>query len=150
MGKDWRQQIYHNVVHCLTLTLVDCHCKCYSHMNMNTRLSTLFLVMIFVSMTCWPNPLIINTLRPSMPFLDNDTCTEGGLFIFCQDFFPCMMPSMDGWWDEWMDGWKKLHEKRPRHPLLYVIKVGQKKHLTSVLLFWGSAQCFKTNSDSAN
>jgi hypothetical protein len=30
-----------------------------------------------------------------------------------------MMPSMDGFWDGWMDG--KFHEKRPRRPLLYVI-----------------------------
>jgi hypothetical protein len=28
---------------------------------------------------------------------------------------------MDGWWKGWMDGWKKLHEKRPRRPLLYVM-----------------------------
>jgi hypothetical protein len=28
-----------------------------------------------------------------------------------------MMPSMDGW----RDGWKKLHGKWPRHPLLYVM-----------------------------
>jgi hypothetical protein len=50
-----------------------------------------------------------------MPFLDSDTCTEGGGegIYFCQGFLPCMMPSMDGW--------KKLHEKRPQHPLLYVI-----------------------------
>jgi hypothetical protein len=34
---------------------------------------------------------------PGMPFLDSDTCADGG-------FLPCMMPSMDGWWDKWMDG----------------------------------------------
>jgi hypothetical protein len=45
--------------------------------------------------------------RPSMPFLDSDTCVEGGRVIyFCHGFFPCMMPSMDGWRDRWMDGWK--------------------------------------------
>jgi hypothetical protein len=31
-----------------------------------------------------------------MPFVDNDTCAEGGVIYFCQDFFLCMMPSMDG------------------------------------------------------
>ncbi len=41
---------------------------------------------------------------PGMPFLDNDTCVGGGLIYFCQGFLPCMMPSMDGWRDEWMDG----------------------------------------------
>jgi hypothetical protein len=50
--------------------------------------------------------------RPGMPFLESDTCAErGGIIYFCQGFFPCMMPSMDGWQDEWMDGWKKLHKK---------------------------------------
>jgi hypothetical protein len=33
---------------------------------------------------------------PGMPFLDSDTCTEGGFIYFCQGFLPCMMPSMDG------------------------------------------------------
>jgi hypothetical protein len=42
-----------------------------------------------------------------------------GVIYFCQGFRPCMMPSMDGRRDEWMDG--KLHEKRPRRPLLYVL-----------------------------
>jgi len=31
MGIDWRQQIYPNVVQCLTLTLVDCDRKCHSN-----------------------------------------------------------------------------------------------------------------------
>jgi hypothetical protein len=73
MVNDRRQQIYPNVVQGLTLTLVDCHCKCQSNMNMNTRLSTLFFVMIFVSMTHWPNLLTINTLGPGMPSLHSDT-----------------------------------------------------------------------------
>jgi hypothetical protein len=55
---------------------------------------------------------------PSMPFLDSDTCAEGG-YLFCEGFLPCMMPSMDGWRDGWMDG--KLHEKRPQRPLLHVM-----------------------------
>jgi hypothetical protein len=44
---------------------------------------------------------------------------RGGVIYFCQGFLPCMMPNMDGWWDGWMNG--KLHEKRPRRPLLCVI-----------------------------
>jgi hypothetical protein len=39
---------------------------------------------------------------------------ERGVIYFCQGFLPCMMPSMDGWQDEWMDG--KLQEKRPQRP----------------------------------
>jgi hypothetical protein len=31
---------------------------------------------------------------------------------------------IDGWMTRQMDGWKKLHEKQPQHPLLYVIGVG--------------------------
>jgi hypothetical protein len=94
---------------------------------------------------------------PGMPFLDSDTCARGrGVIYFCQGFLPCMMPSTDGWRDGWMDGrvtwWKKLHEKRPQRPLLYVIvhihaislgqkkwqrtKVGLKKTLLS--MSWGS------------
>jgi len=94
---------------------------------------------------------------PGMPFLDSDTCARGrGVIYFCQGFLPCMMPSTDGWQDGWMDGrvtwWKKLHEKQPQRPLLYVIvhihaislgqkkwqrtKVGLKKTLLS--MSWGS------------
>jgi hypothetical protein len=46
---------------------------------------------------------------------------RNGVIYFCQGFLPCMMSSMDGWRDEWMD--EKLHEKRPRCPLLYVIYI---------------------------
>ncbi len=55
-------------------------------------------------------------LGPGMPFLDSDTCAEGGVIYFCQGFLPCMMPSMDGWRDGWME-----KASRPRRPLLYVI-----------------------------
>jgi hypothetical protein len=76
--------------------------------------------------------------RPTMPFLENDTCEKGGGIYFCQGCLPCMMPSMDGWRDKWMDGWmgrshdaihgwmghmKKLHEKWLRCLLLYVIRM---------------------------
>jgi hypothetical protein len=48
-----------------------------------------------------------------------------GGYLFLPGFFPCMISSMDGWRNGWMEGrvtwWKKLHEKRPWHPLLYVI-----------------------------
>ncbi len=47
----------------------------------------------------------------------------GGVFIYAKVFFPVWChPWMDDETDEWMDG--KLHEKRPQHPLLYVIVVG--------------------------
>ncbi len=66
---------------------------------------------------------ILGVPRPasSMPFLNSNTCTKGGVIYFCQGFLPCMMPSMDGWRDEWMDG--KLHEKWSQRPLLYVISM---------------------------
>jgi len=48
--------------------------------------------------------LKVRPLGSGMPFLDSDTCAEGGGVIYlCQGFFPCMMPSMDGWWDGCMD-----------------------------------------------
>jgi hypothetical protein len=50
---------------------------------------------------------------------------------------PNMMASMDGWRDGWMDG--KLHEKRPRRPLLYVI---QAKVLKQVIVFSNRFGCF--------
>jgi hypothetical protein len=61
-------------------------------------------------------------LGPGMPFLESNTCAERGLFISARVFFlvwchPWMDDGMDGWMDE------KLHENRPRCPLLYVIKL---------------------------
>ncbi len=55
-------------------------------------------------------------LGPGMRVLDSDTCAEGRVIYFCQGFLPCMMPSMDGWRDGWME-----KASRPRCPLLYVI-----------------------------
>jgi hypothetical protein len=56
-----------------------------------------------------------------MPFLNSDTCAEGVIY-FCQGFLP-LYDAIHGWMTGQMDGWMdgKLHEKRPRHPLLYVI-----------------------------
>jgi hypothetical protein len=56
----------------------------------------------------WDNNIQLTMVKdqrpgPSMPFLDSNTCAEGGVIYFCQGFLPCMMPSMDGWWDGWMD-----------------------------------------------
>jgi hypothetical protein len=28
---------------------------------------------------------------------------RGGVIYYCQRFLPCMMPSMDVWWDEWIE-----------------------------------------------
>jgi hypothetical protein len=33
------------------------------------------------------------------------------------------MDGWTGWMTRRMDGWKKLHEKRPRHPLLYALYI---------------------------
>ncbi len=54
---------------------------------------------------------------PGMPFLDSDTCTEGGLFIFARVFFPVWC---NPWMDDGTDGWmEKLSQSRC--PLIYVI-----------------------------
>jgi hypothetical protein len=50
---------------------------------------------------------------PGMPFLDSDTCAEGGLFIL--PGFSSLYDAIHGWMTGWMDGWKKLHD----HDVLY-------------------------------
>ncbi len=69
--------------------------------------------------------LVVPLLGAGHAFPKQQHMCKGGVIYFCQGFFPYMMPSMDGWWDEWMDGWtshmKKLHKKQPQCPLLYVI-----------------------------
>ncbi len=89
MVKDRRQQIY---------------LKCHSNRK-------LMMILISKSWGCPP-------LGPSMPFLDSDTCAKGGVIYFCQGFLPCMMPSMDGWRDEWMDG--KSFTKNDHNVLYYM------------------------------
>jgi hypothetical protein len=61
---------------------------------------------------------MVKDRRPGlgMPFLDSHIRRGEGVIYFCQGFLPCMMPSMDGWWDGWME-----KASRPRRPLLYVI-----------------------------
>ncbi len=71
-----------------------------------------------------------------MPFLRQGHMRRGvggwGDNLFLPDFLPCMMPSMYEWRDGRMDGritwWKKLHGKRPRHPLLYVTTTNIPNH----------------------
>ncbi len=53
-----------------------------------------------------------------MPFLDRDTCAEGGVFISVRVLFSVRCHP---WMDGWMNGWKKLHEKQPQRPLLNVM-----------------------------
>jgi hypothetical protein len=46
-------------------------------------------------------------LGPDMPFLDNNICIEGELFICARVFFfmyDAIHGWMTGWTDEWMDG----------------------------------------------
>ncbi len=66
---------------------------------------------------------MVKDQRPwlGMPFLDSNTCAEGGLFISARVFFHV-------WCYPWMDdGTHRWMEKasQPRHPLLYVIVFGQ-------------------------
>jgi hypothetical protein len=55
---------------------------------------------------------MVKDRRPGMPFLDRDTCAEGGLFISARVFFPVWCHP---WMDDRTDGWKKLHD----HDVLY-------------------------------
>jgi hypothetical protein len=54
---------------------------------------------------------------PGMPFLDvtHSQRGGGGGYLFMPGFSSLYMPSMDGWWDGWME-----KDSRPRRPLLYV------------------------------
>jgi hypothetical protein len=54
----------------------------------------------------------------------------GGDICFWQGFLP--YDAIHEWMMGWMDGWKKLHRKRPRRPLLYVI------YLLKHFVFFGS------------
>jgi hypothetical protein len=50
-----------------------------------------------------------------MPFLDSDTCAEGGLFISARVFFPV-------WCHLWMDGWMKSFTIN-NHDVLYYMEL---------------------------
>jgi hypothetical protein len=58
---------------------------------------------------------MVKDQRPGlgMPFVDNDTSVEGGLFISARVFF--LYDAIHGWMTGQMDGWKKLHN----HDVLY-------------------------------
>jgi hypothetical protein len=68
------------------------------------------LILISKSWGCPP--------RARHAFLRQRHMRREAVIYFCH-FFPCMIPSMDGRRDRWMDG--KLHEKQSQRPLLYVI-----------------------------
>jgi hypothetical protein len=56
-----------------------------------------------------------------MPFLDNDTCAEGGLFIFVKVFFLVWChPWMDDETNGWMDGWMESFMKNDHNVLYYM------------------------------
>ncbi len=50
---------------------------------------------------------------------------KGWVYLFLPGFSSLYDAIHDGWRDEWMNGqvtwWKKLHKKRPRRPLLYIM-----------------------------
>jgi hypothetical protein len=60
-----------------------------------------------------------------MPFLDSDTCVERRGYLFLSRF-SSLYDAIHGWMTEQMNRWKKLHEKRPRCPLLYVMLLATK------------------------
>jgi hypothetical protein len=93
----------------IQLTMVkDRRRQIYSKCHSNRKLTT---ILISKSWGCllW---------GPGMPFLDSHTCAEGELFISVKVFFPVWCHP---WMDDGTDGWKKLHKKRSRRPLLYVM-----------------------------
>jgi hypothetical protein len=45
---------------------------------------------------------------------------KGGRYLFLSGF-SSLYDAIHGWMTGRMDGWKKLHEKRPQRPLLYVM-----------------------------
>jgi hypothetical protein len=51
---------------------------------------------------------------PGMPFLDSETCTERGGYLFLPAF-SSLYDAIHGWMMGQMDGWKKLHD----HDVLY-------------------------------
>ncbi len=108
MVKYRRWQIYPNVVQCLTLTLVDCHRKCTQTRN-------------------WQWWKILGVPRPgaghAFPRQRHMHRGRGG-YLFLLGFsslYDAIHGWMMGWMDGWVTWWKKLHEKWPRHLLLYVI-----------------------------
>ncbi len=81
MVKDRRQQIY-----------PKCH--------LNKKLTTILISKFW---GCPP--------RPGMPFLDSDTCAEGGrLFISARVFF--LYDALRGWMMGQMDGWMKKASRK--------------------------------------
>jgi hypothetical protein len=71
----------------------------------------LLLILISKSWGCPPH-------GPGMPFLDSNTCAEGGGYLFLPGF-SSLYDAIHGWMTGRTDD--GLQEKRPRHPLLYVI-----------------------------
>ncbi len=58
-------------------------------------------------------------LGPGHAFIRQQHMCRGG-YLFLLGFFS-MYDAIHGWMTRRMDGWKKLHDKRPRRPLLYVM-----------------------------
>jgi hypothetical protein len=68
------------------------------------------IVIIFRFSRCmsrciWPFwfDIDIRPPRAGHAFLRQRHMRRRGVIYFCQSFFPCMMPSMDGWQDGWME-----------------------------------------------
>jgi hypothetical protein len=62
------------------------------------------------------------------------THAQGGVYLFLPRFSP-LYDAIYGWMTGRIDG--KLHEKRPRHPLLYVIR----DHVSPLASAMLSTQC---------
>ncbi len=119
----WTPSLMHRCV-CIWRYILQNYNYKLHFQNLFTFLGTLAAENFAVYTACdlWDNNIQLTMVkdrrsRPDMPFLDNNTCAGGGLFISI-DFITCMMPSMDGWRDGWME-----KTSRSRRPLLYVIIV---------------------------
>jgi hypothetical protein len=56
---------------------------------------------------------------PGMPFLDSDTCAEGGGYLFLPGF-SSQYDAIHGWMTGWMDGWMESFTKNDHDVLYYM------------------------------
>jgi hypothetical protein len=85
----------------------------------------------------------------------------GGVIYLCQGFFPCIMPSMDGWQDGWMDEWMEKASRKTTTTSFTICNTivvrfliskrnqtfGFGSFLRLVLLFWDGTSCLVLRLD---
>jgi len=80
--------------------------NCVFEMNAIWNPYILFFVKIYVGFVADIDIKILRCppLGPGMPFLDSDTCTEGGGNLFLSGFFS-LYDAVHRWMMKWMDEW---------------------------------------------